>query len=207
GPDEKIGVVVLEGGRAKVIEYSDLSREEADRRDERGRLVFWAGSPAIHAFRIDFTRRAASGAVKLPYHVAAKEIPAVDAEGRPCKIQGFKYETFVFDALPEASRFLNLEIVREQEFAPIKNRSGVDSLESARELMVSEHRRWLGEVGIDARGAVEISPLAAAEPGDLAGALAAWNGRTFERDIRVERSREGEIVIEEIAGSAPSNGS
>ena len=195
GPDEKVGVVALEDGAPCVVEYSDLTGEEASRRDAGGRLIYWAGSIALHAFRLDFMRRVAEGAIALPYHVAQRPIASIDEEGRPRQIDGRKFETFVFDALPAARRTLNLEVERSREFAPIKNRHGVDSLDSAREMLVEEYRRWLQKVGIEARGKVEISTRAAGGWRDLEEPLAAWRGKRFEGDLRVERGEGGNASL------------
>ncbi|MGQ9590603.1 MAG: UTP--glucose-1-phosphate uridylyltransferase [Planctomycetota bacterium] len=185
-PEEKIGVVVSEGAAYRVVEYSDLSEEEAARRDARGELVFWAGSIAIHAFRIAFFRRAAEGEIDLPYHAAWKEIPSVDESGHPAKVRGCKYERFVFDALPAARNPVFLEVRREEEFAPVKNPRGVDSVESARGLLLAEHRRWLERCGVRVSGRVEVSPLAALDAGDLEARL----------PPELRGGREGDFVLE-----------
>lgn len=192
-PEEKIGVVVSEGSTYRVIEYSDLSQEEAARRDERGELVFWAGSIAIHAFRVGFFRRVAEGAIELPYHAAWKEIPSIDDSGHPVKVRGCKYERFVFDALPAARDPLFLEVRREEEFAPAKNPRGVDSIESARELLLAEHRRWLETCGVRVSGRVEISPLAALDAGDLAERLPEEIPSAIEGDVLLEPGAGGRL--------------
>ena len=62
----------------------------------------------------------------------------MDAEGnqiKPDKPNGYKFETLVLDMIHMMDNCLSFEVEREKEFAPIKNATGVDSLESARELM------------------------------------------------------------------------
>ncbi len=195
GPMEKIGVVALRDGHPAVVEYSDLSDEEAHRTDDAGHLVFGAGSIAIHAFRVDFMASVADGSCRLPYHVAEKELDGIDADGEACTIDGRKFETFVFDAVPFAQRWLNVEVVREQEFAPIKNRTGVDSADSSSELVLAEHRRWLEKVGVTPTGAVEISPLAAVDWRDLAEDDGLWRREVFPDPARLERGPDGEIHV------------
>ncbi|HVR74749.1 MAG TPA: UTP--glucose-1-phosphate uridylyltransferase, partial [Planctomycetota bacterium] len=128
GPEEKIGVVALEDEKTKVLEYSDLSPEDAARLDPSGGLLFWAGSIAIHAFSLPFFRRVAAGGITLPFHAARKKVLSVDEGGAPIEIEATKHETFIFDALPFARKSLCVEVERKEEFAPIKNQKGVDSL-------------------------------------------------------------------------------
>ena len=198
-PVEKIGVVAAEDGRWKVIEYSDLSEEEARRTDTSGNLVFWAGSIAIHAFRLPFFRRVAEGPVRLPYHVARKKIQCVDAAGNAAGVQGLKFESFVFDALPLASKAFNLEVLREEEFAPVKNKSGVDSIESAQDLLIAEHRRWLQEAGASVSGKAEISPLAALGPESLRERLPPEDKRHYPGDVLVEPGPGGRAAVRQLS--------
>lgn len=202
-PYEKLGVVTVDKGRHRIIEYSDLPPEEAERRDPSGELHHWAGSIAIHVFHLPFFRRVATGArsaagIHLPFHIAKKKIPSVDSEGRPTEVEGRKYETFVFDALPFAERVLNLEVVREREFAPIKNPTGVDSLESSRELLLAEHGRWLREAGVQVEGGVEVSPRAALSADDLRESLPPDAPRLCPGNVHVERGPDGAVRIEPV---------
>ncbi len=180
-PGEKVGVFVkFDSGRIGVVEYSDLPDEKAEQTDEKGNLVYSAGSIAIHLFDRDFVETITSGGdLELPFHTARKKI-AVFRPGGPEGIQGFKFEKFVFDALPLTDKNVIIETLREEEFAPVKNPSGVDSVESARELMVNLHRKWLKERGIPVpeKAVVEISPIRAVEPEDL------------DRNMRIENSEK-----------------
>ena len=51
------------------------------------------------------------------------------------EINGHKYETLVLDMIEMMNGCLAFEIERSREFAPIKNMHGVDSVDSARELL------------------------------------------------------------------------
>lgn len=170
-PEEKVGVFVrYPDGTLGVVEYSDLPEEKTMSRDGNGELRYIAGSIAIHLFKRDFIERLTGGReITLPFHRAKKKIPAF-VDGKRREIEGIKYEKFVFDALPLTEHNVVFETLREREFAPVKNREGVDSVESARAMMSDEHRRWLEERGIRIHAgtrAVEISPLVALEPEDL----------------------------------------
>jgi UDP-N-acetylglucosamine/UDP-N-acetylgalactosamine diphosphorylase len=114
----------------------------------------------------------------LPFHIAQKAIPCLDAEGtlvQPDEKNGLKFEKFVFDALSRARATAVMEVVREKEFAPIKNAEGEDSPATARELMVNLWAQWLEEAGVrvprdaagNVDGAIEISPLFALDANEL----------------------------------------
>ncbi|OHD69217.1 MAG: hypothetical protein A2W19_06075 [Spirochaetes bacterium RBG_16_49_21] len=168
---EKVGVFVrFGGGSIGVVEYSDLPEGKLHDRDENGNLRFSSGNIAVHLFGREFVGRVASGAgIALPFHRARKKINALRG-GTTAEIEGLKFEKFVFDALPLADKNIVLEVVREDEFAPVKNASGVDSIESAQKLMMDQHRKWLAGRGIripKKTRIIEISPLAAVEPDDI----------------------------------------
>ena len=170
-PEEKVGVfVTLENGRRGVVEYSDLSDEKAGERDEAGELRYSGGSIAIHLFDRGFVEEITSGAsLSLPFHTARKKLK-IFKEGSVKEVDGFKFEKFVFDALPLTEKNVIFETLREEEFAPVKNATGIDSVETSRDLMMGLHRAWLAERCIAVSSVVkrlEISPLAAVEPEDL----------------------------------------
>ena len=78
-PKEKMGVLALIDGRCGIVEYSDLPDDLTHATDANGRLLFRAGSPAIHLFAVDFLRRVTQGASRLPFHIARKKVPHLDA--------------------------------------------------------------------------------------------------------------------------------
>lgn len=172
GPDEKVGVLVSQGGVVTVVEYSDLPAELREARNADGSLRYSAGNIAVHMLRTDFVRRLNERGFSLPFHVARKKLPCVAADGRQIEIPGMKFETFVFDALASARSTFCLEVERAAEFAPIKNASGVDSADSSAELQSRLAALWLEQAGVtvprNASGApiqpIEISPLYADGP-------------------------------------------
>ncbi|MEX2382874.1 MAG: UDPGP type 1 family protein [Opitutales bacterium] len=172
--EEKMGVFCRSEGKLRVVEYSDLPPEVAERRNEDGRLVFDAGNMAIHLFSPGFVEKMAGGAGgsagKLPFHKARKKIPCLTPSGEfiePEKPNGIKFEMFVFDALPHADNPIVVETCRVEEFAPVKNAEGNDSPETCRENQLKLFARWFDSVGqslpVDGNGVpkitVEISPL------------------------------------------------
>ncbi|MGH3004346.1 MAG: UTP--glucose-1-phosphate uridylyltransferase [Gaiellaceae bacterium] len=171
-PGERVGIVAVARGEPRVIEYSDLPAELAERRRPDGGLELWAGSIAIHAFELEFLERLAKGDVRLPYHRAAKNVSFVDDSGalvRPEEPNAAKFETFVFDALPLARRACIVETSRREEFAPLKNASGSDSPETVRRLISDLHAGWLERAGATIAPGIpaEISPLFALDEAEL----------------------------------------
>ena len=175
GPFEKLGNFVSTGNRISIIEYSDLPEEKALEKEEDGRIKYRAGSPAIHVLRRDFIEQFASGEIKLPYHRAEKKVTHLNENGdlvTPEKPNAVKFETFVFDALPLAKNPLILEADRLEEFSPVKNKTGIDSLESSRSDQSKRARRWLEKAGytVSEESTVEISPRTFPSALDLQGA-------------------------------------
>ncbi|HYC70818.1 MAG TPA: UDPGP type 1 family protein [Opitutaceae bacterium] len=184
GPDEKVGHFCLQEGRLVVIEYSDLPAAMQRETNPDGSLRFNAGSIAIHVIDREFARRMAAGGAgaALPFHRADKKIATVDGAGqvvKPEKANGIKFEMFVFDALPFARQPVVIETARADDFSPVKNATGADSPQTARDDQCRQFVRWLkaagADVPVDSTGlpafALEVSPLF----GDTEGSFAeAW---------------------------------
>lgn len=181
-PDEKVGVIgkVCENGKSRlqVIEYSDMSSADKEARYADGTLKYNAGSIAIHLFKTDFIEREVQDGMKLPWHMAHKQIPYLDENGQfvqPAKPNGYKFEMFVFDALSDAQNVVVLEVERREEFSPVKNATGEDSPQTAQADWCALHAEWLTQAGVaisrDAAGKpdvrVEVSPLFALDADEL----------------------------------------
>jgi len=148
GPKEKVGNFCLVDGRVTVIEYSDLPDELAEKRNPDGSLVFQLGSIAIHIINRAFVEKLNGDDFSLPLHKAVKKIPHIDEDGNAVESDGIKLESFVFDALPLASKSVILQTIRSEEFAPTKNATGVDSAETTRKMMTARAAGWLESAGI-----------------------------------------------------------
>ncbi len=198
-PDEKVGLIALIDGKVGCLEYSDLPSEQAEARDEEGRLRFRAGNVAMHLYRTDFVRRVVENeAWVLPLHLARKQVDGLDEEGSSVALDAVKFETFVFDALQWAERSVTLEIDRSREFCPLKDAEGPNSPDVVRAALAARHVRWLEKAGLpvppDGSAGfppVEVSPLYATSAEDF---KEAW-----ERDVGVGRAPEigaGSVLIE-----------
>ncbi|HEY1375813.1 MAG TPA: UDPGP type 1 family protein [Gemmataceae bacterium] len=176
GPFDKLGNLALIDGKLSIIEYSDLPKELAEARDAAGGLRFNVGNPAIHIFDLAFLERVTAGdAGGLPYHLARKKVPywdpAADRVVTPEKENALKFERFVFDVLPLVDRWTAVATSRPTEFAPLKNATGADSPASVKAALTALATDWLRRAGaeVPAGAVVEISPLFALEPDDVAG--------------------------------------
>lgn len=159
GPFEKLGNFVMMGDKMTIVEYSDLAEEKALEKDSEGRIKYRAGSPAIHMLRVDFLEQFAESTLKLPYHRASKKVPCLDAAGQkitPEEPNALKLEMFIFDALPLAKNPLILEADRDEQFSAVKNKTGVDSLESMQADSIAKDIRSLKAIGIQVEDGVKV---------------------------------------------------
>ncbi|MDO4559161.1 MAG: UTP--glucose-1-phosphate uridylyltransferase [Planctomycetia bacterium] len=176
-PEDRVGNVVRNGGRTHIVEYSDMPSRYASQRNADGHLKFWAGSIAVHTFSLEFLERVLP--TSLPYHVSYKKVKHLDLKTgervNPTEPNAIKFERFIFDILPEATRSIVVEIDPSEGFAPLKNASDpnrpdlADTPEKVREAMVRQHTHWLRGAGVEvAEGTpVEISPLYALDAEEL----------------------------------------
>lgn len=163
-PQEKVGVLCLRNGRPSVVEYSEMTDEMITAQNESGELLFNSANIAVHLFKTSFLQKHASSA--LPYHLAHKKITYTNKNGdtiTPPTPNAFKFELFMFDLFPLAGGMAAMQVKREEEFAPVKNKDGIDSPGSARALVLALHRKWALAVGISetklSEKELEISPL------------------------------------------------
>ncbi len=134
-PDEKVGALCLEDGKPSIVEYYDMTPELLEAKDEKGEPAYNFGVILNYLFREKDLERIVNDA--LPVHVVEKKIPYMDADGnqiKPEEPNGYKFEQLAVDLVRELDTCLPYEVLREKEFAPIKNKTGIDSVESAREL-------------------------------------------------------------------------
>ena len=136
-PDEKVGVLCTEDGKPSIAEYYEMTEEMATARKENGDLKYGFGVILNYLFREDKLEQIANR--HMPIHVVEKKIPYMDEDGKkikPEKPNGYKFETLVLDMVHMMADCLPYEVIREKEFAPIKNLHGVDSIDTARELLI-----------------------------------------------------------------------
>lgn len=131
-PKEKVGVFCKMNGKPKVIEYIELPEEMAEQRDENGELMYGEVNIGTYLFNRSVLENLAD--IKLPYHVAFKKSGYLNEKGEyiePEEPNIYKFEAFIFDSFVRYNDMTILRVKREDEFAPIKNRTGNDSPETA----------------------------------------------------------------------------
>lgn len=174
-PAEGLGAITRNGSAGlRIVEYTELTQAQKEARTPGGDLLFKYGSVAIHAFSLDFL--AATARSGLPLHMAHKKVPYFDGAPRsPDKPNAFKFEKFIFDALPLANPALALEFDRAEEFSPVKNAAGADSPDTTRRDMGRKFACWLESCGVtvprlpagDPAFPIEIDPRYASCPDEL----------------------------------------
>ncbi|MBD3672806.1 MAG: UDPGP type 1 family protein [Planctomycetaceae bacterium] len=188
-PEEKMGLLVDIDGKTQIIEYSDFPSDMAEQTTDDDQLRFWAGNTACHAFSLDFLKSLAESSTALPFHKAHKKVPHLDESGTPQSPESpnaFKFEKFIFDALPNADVALVVETSREREFNPVKNAEGSDSPATCQAALQSIWRSWLSAAGIDVDSdvTVEIQPSFAI---DEAGVV--------EQKDQISEPVDGELLL------------
>lgn len=160
-PEEKVGVFARKGGRLVVVEYSELDVAQATSVDpDSGLLRYNWSNVCLHYFERQWLQDVAARLSKPSgvYHVARKQISSIDG-----KIPGVKLELFIFDTFPMADHTALLEVLRNEEFAPVKNAPGssTDSPDTARQAILTLHKKWIEGHGgiIQGEGGLEVPPL------------------------------------------------
>lgn len=171
--EEKVGVYVSLNGKDTILEYSDFGGKHMEALDKNGNILYWAGNTAIHIMNLSFVKALNEHGFALPYHCASKVVEIPDSNGSSKNVDIWKFETFVFDAIPFAARTCCMEIDRSEEFSPVKNKTGPDSPLTAHKSMVALHRNWLRDAGIvvPPEQLIEISPLFALDKEELISKL------------------------------------
>ncbi len=134
-PRERIGSLCSQNGKIKVIEYSELPEEMIEAVDENGELLFGESHVMCNLFHIDALEKVSKE--RLPYHLAFKKYNYLDEQGNiviPDEPNAYKFEYFIFDAFEYFEQISILRGIREEDFAPVKNKEGVDSPQTAAKL-------------------------------------------------------------------------
>ena len=134
-PHEKVGVFCRMNGHPKVIEYTELPEKMAEEVDEDGELKYGESHIMCNLFTIDAIEKISKE--PLIYHSAFKKNSYIDEEGKeiiPEEPNSYKFESFIFDAFEFFDDIAILRGKREDDFAPVKNKDGVDSPKTAKEL-------------------------------------------------------------------------
>jgi UDP-N-acetylglucosamine/UDP-N-acetylgalactosamine diphosphorylase len=171
---ESVGLILQKNGRPDVVEYSEITTEDAEAKDSRdpSLLKFRAANIVNHYYSYSFLESIPEWSKKLPHHVARKKIPYVDTNSgetvKPQKPNGIKLEQFVFDCFPllTLDKFACMEVKREDEFSPLKNAPGTgeDDPGTSKKDIMTQGAKWVKAAGatVTSEGeddGVEVSPL------------------------------------------------
>lgn len=135
-PDEKVGVMCLKDGHPSIVEYYEQTPELRDTKDENGDPAYNFGVILNYLFRISALEKICGE--EMPLHIVEKKIPFIDDDAvpiNPIEPNGYKFETLILDMIELMDTCLPFEVIRDREFAPIKNKTGIDSVDSARDLL------------------------------------------------------------------------
>ncbi len=135
-PEEKVGVICLQNNKPHIIEYYEMSEDMKTEKTSDGSLAYGFGVTLNYLFPISKLNNTLK--LNMPLHVVKKTIPYINEDGiliNPTEPNGYKFETLALDLIHEMDDCLVFEVDREKEFAPVKNKEGVDSIDTARQLL------------------------------------------------------------------------
>lgn len=135
-PDERVGVMCKENGKPSIVEYYELTEEMKNQTDSNGEPAYNYGVILNYLLKVDSLVSILDK--QLPVHIVEKKIPFIDEFGNkisPSEPNGYKFEELILDMIHLLDDCLVFEVVRNREFAPVKNKEGVDSIETARALL------------------------------------------------------------------------
>ena len=134
-PHERVGVFCKMNGHPKVIEYTELPEKMAEEVDDEGELKYGESHIMCNLYTIEAIEKISKET--LIYHSAFKKNAYIDENGKeviPTEPNSYKFESFIFDAFELFDDIAILRGKREDDFAPVKNKDGVDSPKTAKEL-------------------------------------------------------------------------
>lgn len=134
-PEEKVGIFCKRNGKPAIIEYTEMDEKMVYAEDENGELLYGESNIVGHLFNLQTLERMAE--YKFDYHCARKKNTYIDSDLKeiiPSEPNTLKFEAYIFDGFEYLNDMVILRVNREEEFAPIKNATGVDSPESAKEI-------------------------------------------------------------------------
>ena len=134
-PHERVGVFCKMNGHPKVIEYTELPEKMAEEVDDEGELKYGESHIMCNLYTIEAIEKISKET--LIYHSAFKKNAYIDENGKeviPQEPNSYKFESFIFDAFELFDDIAILRGKREDDFAPVKNKDGVDSPKTAKEL-------------------------------------------------------------------------
>lgn len=135
-PDERVGVMCKENGKPSIVEYYELTEDMMNEKDANGEPAYNYGVILNYLLKVENLVEILNA--RLPVHIVEKKIPYIDEAGNPVaptEPNGYKFEELILDMIHLLDDCLVFEVERNKEFAPVKNKEGVDSIDTARALL------------------------------------------------------------------------
>ena len=135
-PEEKVGVMCYRDNKPSVVEYFEFTEEMKHQKEPNGELSYIYGVTLNYLFNVDMLNDTKNN--KLPVHVVTKKVPYINDKGDyiiPTEPNAHKFELLCVDLIEFANKCLPFVVEREKEFAPVKNKEGVDSVTTAQALL------------------------------------------------------------------------
>jgi len=215
-PDEKVGVICKVNDRFQVVEYSEISQVTRNLRNENSDLVYNAGSICNHFFSTAFLNELCINHEKdLKHHVAEKKIPYINENGEritPTTVNGIKLEKFVFDVFPFSTSFAIWEVLRNEEFSPLKNsnESKNETPITCRLDLYAQHYRWLVNAGAILNETDDLSRDSQKETFIECeiSPLVSYNGEELENVLKEKRLKTPLLIeLDKVTKKLTVNGS
>lgn len=133
-PLEKTAVYCKKNGKPAILDYNDIDLKRSVSKDKHGFYLYREANMLSHLINIEAVKKVSN--IQLPYHRAYKKNAFVNFEGVkqvPDKPNTFKFENFIFDAFNFFDDMLLLRVNSNEEFAPIKDFTGIYNPDTAKE--------------------------------------------------------------------------
>ena len=133
-PLENTSVFCKEEGKPSILYYDNITKELSDAKFSNGMYQYREANILSHLISLEAVKRISE--VQLRYHRAFKKNTFVNEEGMkqvPEKPNTYKFENFIFDAFSLFDDMLLLRVNEEEEFAPIKDFTGIYNPDTAKE--------------------------------------------------------------------------
>ncbi len=134
-PLEKTAVYCKKNGKPAILDYDQITLELSESKiTNTNTYLFREANILSHIMSINAIKK--SSTIDLYYHRAFKKNSFVNFEGVkqvPDKPNTFKFENFIFDAFSYFDDMLLLRVDENEEFAPIKDFTGIYNPDTAKE--------------------------------------------------------------------------
>lgn len=133
-PLDKVAVYCKKSGKPSILDYDDIDIKLSVSKSKDGMYQYREANILSHLMNLEAIKKVST--IHLPYHRAYKKNAFVNEEGMkqiPDKPNSFKFENFIFDSFAFFDDMLLLRVDENEEFAPIKDFTGIYNPDTAKE--------------------------------------------------------------------------